>query len=451
VSSARPDLVPKAAGTQPAAFVSVSRTIAADTLTPIAAFAALAQPGAACLLESVESGGRISRYSFIGLDYIDARTFADDGRLIPAVREFVRGYGLDALVAFAYDAARTFARLPAREAPEPPMPAAYVAIPRTWLTFDHFTDSLTITTHANEKAQGEAAIAQYVLRLLAVRPSLPNHVRACGAMRASLDRDGYLERARRVKEYIVDGEVYQLQLGVRFCAPFEGTAFDLYRAIRSRNPSPYMFFVDAPFGQLLGASPEFLVRLEGRRARIRPLAGTRPRGVDEASDIAIAAELLANEKERAEHVMLVDLGRNDLGAVCDFGSVRATELLQIERYSHVMHIVSDLVGELRADKDGLDLFAAGFPAGTVTGTPKIRAMQIIDELEPVARGFYAGSIGRFAASGDFDSCITLRSMHVHGSTAYWQAAAGIVADSDPQAEYEEVLHKTRIAREVLGL
>jgi anthranilate synthase component 1 len=331
------------------------------------------------------------------------------------------------------------------------MPAAYVAIPRTWLTFDHFTDSLTITTHANEKAQGEAAIAQYVLRLLAVRPSLPNHVRACGAMRASLDRDGYLERARRVKEYIVDGEVYQLQLGVRFCAPFEGTAFDLYRAIRSRNPSPYMFFVDAPFGQLLGASPEFLVRLEGRRARIRPLAGTRPRGVDEASDIAIAAELLANEKERAEHVMLVDLGRNDLGAVCDFGSVRATELLQIERYSHVMHIVSDLVGELRADKDGLDLFAAGFPAGTVTGTPKIRAMQIIDELEPVARGFYAGSIGRFAASGDFDSCITLRSMHVHGSTAYWQAAAGIVADSDPQAEYEEVLHKTRIAREVLGL
>jgi anthranilate synthase component 1 len=212
-----------------------------------------------------------------------------------------------------------------------------------------------------------------------------------------------------------------------------------------------MFYVDTPFGQLLGASPEFLVRLEGRRARIRPLAGTRPRGGDEREDIEIATELLQNEKERAEHVMLVDLGRNDLGAVCDYGSVRATELLQIERYSHVMHIVSDLIGELRQDRDALDLFASGFPAGTVTGTPKIRAMQLIDELEPVTRGFYAGSIGRWAANGDFDSCITLRSMHVSGNTAYWQASAGIVADSDPEAEYAEVFHKTRIAREVLGI
>jgi anthranilate synthase component I len=451
VSSARPDVVAKAAGIHPAAFVSVSRTIAADTLTPIAAYGALATPGAACLLESVESGGRISRYSFIGLDYLDARSFEDDGNLIAGVREFVRSYGLDALVAFAYDAARTFARLQPREPSDPPMPAAYVAIPRTWLIFDHFTDSLTITTSAPDETQAQAAIAQYVLRLLSVRPSLPNPVRAIGPMRASLDRESYLQRARLVKQYIVDGEVYQLQLSVRFNAPFEGTAFDLYRAIRSRNPSPYMFFVDAPFGQLLGASPEFLVRLEGKKARIRPLAGTRPRGIDEATDAAIAAELLANEKERAEHVMLVDLGRNDLGAVCKFGSVRATELLQIERYSHVMHIVSDLTGELREDKDALNLFASGFPAGTVTGTPKIRAMQIIDKLEPATRGFYAGSIGRWAANGDFDSCITLRSMHVSGSTAYWQAAAGIVADSDPQAEYEEVLHKTRIAREVLGL
>jgi anthranilate synthase component 1 len=451
VSSARPNVFAQAAGTSPAAFVLVSRTIAADTLTPIAAYAGLAEPGGACLLESVESGGRISRYSFVGLDYIDARSFDDDGNLIARVREFIQGYGLDALVAFAYDAARSYARLYAPRPAEPAMPAAYVAIPRTWLTFDHFTDRLTISSVAADEGQADEAISRYVRRLLALRPSLPNRVRACGPMRASLEREGYLQRAKRVKQYIVDGEVYQLQLGVRFSAPFEGTAFDLYRAIRSRNPSPYMFFVDAPFGQLLGASPEFLVRLEGKRARIRPLAGTRPRGRDEREDLETAAELLANEKERAEHVMLVDLGRNDLGAVCEYGSVRATELLQIERYSHVMHIVSDLVGELRSDKDALDLFASGFPAGTVTGTPKIRAMQIIDELEPVARGFYAGSIGRFAANGDFDSCITLRSVHVHESTAYWQAAAGIVADSDPQAEYEEVLHKTRIAREVLGL
>ncbi len=451
MSSARPDLVAKAAGIHPAAFVSLSRTLAADTLTPIAAYAALAEPAAACLLESVESGGRISRYSFIGLDYLDVRTFSDDGHLVENVRHFVNGYGLDALVAFAYDAARSFARLPVREDAEPPMPAAYVAIPRTWLAFDHFTDTVTITAGAADETQARERIAFYEQRLFEVRPSLPGNVRAGGPMRASLERAEYLERAARVKRYIVDGEVYQLQLGVRFSALFDGSALDLYRAVRSRNPSPYMFFVDAPFGQLLGASPEFLVRLEGRRARIRPLAGTRPRGTDDLSDRAIAAELLANEKERAEHVMLVDLGRNDLGAVCAFGSVRAAELLQIERYSHVMHIVSDLTGELRDDKDAFDLFASGFPAGTVTGTPKIRAMQIVDELEPAARGFYAGSIGRWTANGDFDSCITLRSMHVHRGRAYWQAAAGIVADSDPVLEYEEVLHKTRIAREVLGL
>jgi anthranilate synthase component 1 len=270
-------------------------------------------------------------------------------------------------------------------------------------------------------------------------------------MSASMTRSEYLERVARVQEMILDGEVYQLQLGIRFSAPLEGTAYDLYRAMRSRNPSPYMFYVDGPFGQILGASPEFLVRLEGRKARIRPLAGTRSRAADPVQDAAVARELLENEKERAEHVMLVDLGRNDLGTVCEYGTVEVDELLQIERYSHVMHIVSDVVGTLRPQRDGLDLFAAGFPAGTVTGTPKVRAMQTIDELEPLTRGFYAGSVGRWSFSGDFDSCITLRSVHVQDGVAYWQASAGIVADSDPIAEYEEVLHKTRIVREVLSV
>ena len=451
MSSARLEGVSKAAGIHPAAFVLRSRKVPADTLTPISAYAALAAPGASCLLESVESGGRISRYSFVGIDYLEARCFDDDGSMLQRIREFAGGYGLDALVAFAYDAARSFARLGPRDAAEPPMPAAYVAIPRTWLVFDHFTDELTIGSAAETAEEADRAIDAHLERLLASRPSLPQPVRATGPMRASMTCDEYLERVARVKQYITDGEVYQLQLGIRFSAPFDGTAFDLYRAIRSRNPSPYMFFVDTPFGQLLGASPEFLVRLEGDRARIRPLAGTRPRGRDEREDAAVADELLSNEKERAEHVMLVDLGRNDLGAVCKFGSVRAMELLQIERYSHVMHIVSDLTGTLREDRDALDLFASGFPAGTVTGTPKIRAMQLIDKLEPVARGFYAGSIGRWAAGGDFDSCITLRSLHVRDGVAHWQASAGIVADSDPLAEYDEVLHKTRIARSVLGL
>jgi len=461
VNSARHEAVSKAAGIQPAAFVSYSRSIAADTLTPIAAYAELATPGASCLLESVESaGGRISRYSFIGIDYVDAQSFEGGADVIERVRAFVRRYRIEdacdapmggALVAFSYDAARPFARLAERDKARPFMPAAYVAIPQTWLVFDHFTDRLTIWTCGPDVQELEKRIDAYIVRLLTMRPRLPEPVRARGPMSASLDHEEYLRRVATVKQYIEDGEVYQLQLGIRFSAALEGSAFDLYRAIRSRNPSPYMFYVDSAFGQLLGASPEFLVRLEGTMARIRPLAGTRPRGRDEAEDIEIADDLLHNEKERAEHVMLVDLGRNDLGRVCAFGSVRATELLEIERYSHVMHIVSDLVGDLRSECDGLDLFAAGFPAGTVTGTPKIRAMQLIDELEPIARGFYAGSIGRWSYGGDFDSCITLRSIHVHEGVAYWQASAGIVADSDPQAEYDEVYHKTSIAREVLGL
>jgi anthranilate synthase component 1 len=212
-----------------------------------------------------------------------------------------------------------------------------------------------------------------------------------------------------------------------------------------------MFYIEHGGEAVFGASPEFLVRLDGRRARLRPLAGTRPRGADPAEDARIAAELLANEKERAEHVMLVDLGRNDLGAVANTGTVQVDELMVIERFSHVMHIVSNVVAELRDDKDALDLFAATFPAGTVTGAPKIRAMQLIDDLEPLARGFYAGSIAHIDFDGGMDSCITLRCVATADGIAYWQASAGIVADSDPEAEYAEVFAKTRIVRAVLGI
>ncbi len=435
------------------------RAVPADVLTPIGAYAALAQPQASCLLESVESGGRISRYSFIGLDYVAASDFDSSDDLYDRVRSFVaehRAGGPEgalggALLAFSYDAARSDARLAPRAASPPAMPAAYAAIPATWLIFDHFSDRLTIWCAGADDAGCERRIDGYVKRLLAARPAFPGPLRARGRMSESLDRERYLALVAEAKRRIFEGDVYQLQLGIRFGADLEGSAFDLYRALRRENPSPYMFFVDTPFGELLGASPEFLVRLEGRRARIRPLAGTRWRGRDDDEDARIATELLANEKERAEHVMLVDLGRNDLGSVCDYGSVAVDELLQIERYSHVMHIVSNVVGRLRADRDALDLFRAGFPAGTVTGTPKMRAMQLIDGLEPMTRGFYAGSIGRWSFGGDFDSCITLRSVHVRDGRAWWQASAGIVADSEPVAEYEEVFHKTRIARAVLGI
>jgi anthranilate synthase component I len=435
------------------------RVVPADVLTPIGAYAALAQPQASCLLESVESGGRISRYSFIGLDYRAASRFESGKDLYESVREFFRTHRIDgangniggALLAFSYDAARFDARLPEREQSPPAMPAAYVAVPSAWLIFDHFSDLLTIWCSGDDAVACERRIDEYVERLMAARPVLPAPLRARTTMSASLDRERFLELAAEVKRRIFEGDVYQLQLGIRFGTELEGSAFDLYRALRRVNPSPYMFFVDTPFGELLGASPEFLVRLEGRKARIRPLAGTRSRGRDDDEDARIAVELLGNEKERAEHVMLVDLGRNDLGSVCEYGSVQVDELLQIERYSHVMHIVSNVVGRLRAECDALDLFRAGFPAGTVTGTPKIRAMQLIDGLEPVTRGFYAGSIGRWSFGGDFDSCITLRSVHVQAGHAWWQASAGIVADSEPVAEYEEVFHKTRIAREVLGI
>ena len=439
--------------------ISAVRVVPADVLTPIGAYRALAQPQGSCLLESVESGGRISRYSFIGLDYRAAQDFESAPDLYDRVRAFIEGHRATgenaklggALLAFAYDAARCDARLARRGPSRPSMPAAYVAIPATWLIFDHFTDRLTLWCGGDDANACERRIGGYVDRLLAARPALPERLRARGAMSASLDREQFVNLVGEVKRRIFEGDVYQLQLGIRFGAELEGSAFDLYRALRRENPSPYMFYVDTPFGQMLGASPEFLVRLEGRKARIRPLAGTRWRGRDDDEDARLAAELLANEKERAEHVMLVDLGRNDLGSVCEYGSVRVDELLQIERYSHVMHIVSNVVGRLRENCDALDLFRAGFPAGTVTGTPKMRAMQLIDELEPVTRGFYAGSIGRWSFGGDFDSCITLRSVHVQDGRAWWQASAGIVADSEPAAEYREVFDKTRIAREVLAI
>jgi anthranilate synthase component 1 len=287
---------------------------------------------------------------------------------------------------------------------------------------------------------------------MTARASVPNEIRVRGAVSASMDRPTFLERVATAKHHIYEGDIYQLQVGIRFSAEIEGgTPFDFYRQIRALNPSPYMFYIEHGGEAVFGASPEFLVRLDGRRASMRPLAGTRSRNPDPDLDTAVAAELLANEKECAEHVMLVDLGRNDLGAVATTGSVHVDELMIIERFSHVMHIVSNVVAELREDRDALDLFAATFPAGTVTGAPKIRAMQIIDTLEPVARNFYAGSIAHFHFDGDMDSCITLRCVAVADGKAYWQASAGIVADSDPAAEYDEIQHKTGVVRAVLGL
>jgi anthranilate synthase component 1 len=453
---------------EPLSLTSITRSFVADSITPISAYLALAQPGRSCLLESVEGTERISRFSFVGLDYLETFAIDRDPQMLEKIRGAVGRYRLDrtdlpfpggAVCVFTYDAARALEPV-LRDARADAPPAdvrfgdALVVVPGTWLVFDHFTHRVTLIGFARGEHERDAVDARldgYVARLLDQRPTVPGAVRADGEVSASMDEATFLDRVAQAKRFIFDGDAYQLQVGIRFSCALAGTAFDFYRQIRARNPSPYMFFVEHDGRAVFGASPEFLVRLDGRTARIRPLAGTRPRDADPAVDQRVADELLADEKERAEHVMLVDLARNDLGAVCRTGTVRVDELMVIERYSHVMHIVSNVVGELRPEKDALDLFAASFPAGTVTGTPKIRAMQLIDRLEPVARGFYAGSVAHIDFDGDLDSCIILRSVAVANGRAYWQASAGIVADSVPQSEYAEVFAKTGIVRSVLGI
>jgi anthranilate synthase component 1 len=419
------------------------------------------------LLESVEGTERISRYSFIGFDYLESHDIPSAGEaagtMLGRVRAIVSRYRLDgaelpfpggAVCIFGYDAARALEAIGEAPPSDGLFPDVVIVIPGTWVVFDHFTHRITLIGFARpdeQRADVEARLEAYTARLLAGRPSLPGSVRAEGAIVASLSEAEFLDRVARAKRFIYDGEAYQLQVGIRFSCALAGSAFDFYRQIRARNPSPYMFFIEHGERAIFGASPEFLVRLDGRTARIRPLAGTRARGADDDSDTRIAEELLSDPKECAEHIMLVDLARNDLGAVCRVGSVRVDELMVIERYSHVMHIVSNVVGELREEHDALDLFAASFPAGTVTGAPKIRAMQLIDELEPVARGPYAGSVAHIDFDGDMDSCIILRSVAVAGGHAYWQASAGIVTDSVPAAEYSEIFAKTAIVRAVLGI
>jgi anthranilate synthase component 1 len=458
------------AADDPLSLTSITRSFVADSITPISAYLALAQPGRSCLLESVEGTERISRFSFVGLDYLESFTIDRDPQMLQRIRAAIGRYSLDrgdlpfpggAVCAFTYDAARALEPVLRRAQDDGEVPPAdvrfsdaLVVIPGTWLVFDHFTHRVTLIGFAREESERAAVDARldaYVARLLDQRPTIPGAVRTDGPVEASMDEATFLARVAQAKEFIRDGEAYQLQVGIRFSCALAGTAFDFYRQIRARNPSPYMFFVEGGGRAVFGASPEFLVRLDGRTARIRPLAGTRPRAADPQTDQRVAEELLADQKERAEHVMLVDLARNDLGAVCRVGTVRVDELMVIERYSHVMHIVSNVVGELRDDKDALDLFAASFPAGTVTGAPKIRAMQLIDQLEPLARGFYAGSVAHLDFDGDLDSCIILRSVAVANGRAYWQASAGIVADSDPRSEYAEVFAKTGIVRAVLGI
>ncbi len=458
--------------------------IAGDLDTPVSAFMKLAAFRPRFLLESVEGGERLGRYSFIGFgDGLEVRLDRDGLALgterrpipgsmaellaclraglarAPQPEPVIAGGGAaqaaavplaGGLVGYAaYDIVRFFERLPRRTGFETGVPILHYIAPCSLLVFDHLTRGIALL-HAGPEAE-RRALRREVVR--ALRGGLPDGRSAGrhGAPTPSSSREAHIAGIERVKEYIAAGDVYQLVLSTRFSGRHDLDPFQAYRALRLINPSPYMYYCALGEVTVVGSSPEALVKLKGGRAQLRPIAGTRPRGDDPAVDSAREAELRADPKENAEHVMLVDLARNDLGRVARAGSIGVDPYRAIERYSHVMHIVSGVNGELAPGRDAFDLFAAAFPAGTLVGAPKVRAMQIIDELEPVGRELYGGTVGYFGARGDMDQAITIRTLVFRGDEYSYQAGGGIVADSIPEAEHDEVLAKSAAVVRALEL
>jgi anthranilate synthase component 1 len=451
--------------------VPVSCELLADLETPISAFLKLRYLPDAFLLESVEGGERLGRYSFLGarpklvLTYEGRVVRCSDGRtlpgpFLPAARAVLRPYrqvpvfGLPrftgGLVGYlGYDLVRDWERLPNRPPDDLGLPVCRMGLFDTVVVFDHVRRRIRVLANAFAEEGAEAAyrsarerMEEILERLRRPVPGSPPELRPVPQAQSNMTRDSFLEKVERCLAYIRAGDIFQVILSQRFALPVPGLdPFLLYRAARAINPSPFLFYLDFPEGQLAGSSPELLVRLEGDQVMMRPIAGTRPRGRTPEEDAALEADLRGSEKERAEHVMLVDLTRNDLGRISRYGTVRTTELMVVERYSHVMHLVSTVQGIVQPGRDAFDVLQAVFPHGTVSGAPKVRAMEIIDELEPVARGPYAGAVGYVAYSGAMDTCITIRTLVVRDGRAYVQAGAGIVADSDPEAEYRECVSK----------
>ncbi len=450
--------------------------IAADLDTPVSAYLKLAPFKPRFLLESVDGGERLGRYSFIGFGdcsefRLDGQGLRIDGRLVPspasaaellealrsalrnapAPQPLVPGVPLPGglVGASAYDLVRHFERLPDGTRTDFPVPAACYLAPRSMLVFDHVTRSMALL-HAGSAAERQSLRAEVIRALRGPLPPTRPSIRI-GPATPSMTRGEFLEGVARTQEHVAAGDVYQLVLSVRFMGEGELDPFETYRALRLINPSPYMYFLDLGDFTVVGSSPEALVKLKDGKAQLRPIAGTRPRAADLATDLARERELLADPKENAEHVMLVDLARNDLGRVARAGSVQVDPYRVIERYSHVMHIVSGVEGELASERDMFDLFAAAFPAGTLVGAPKVRAMEIIDSLEPVRRGFYGGTVGYFGHGGDMNHAITIRTLVFAGNRYVYQAGAGIVADSRPEAEYDEVLAKSAVLARALQM
>jgi len=464
--------------------IPVYDVFSADLLTPVSAYLRIAQGARySFLLESVEGGEKIARYTFAGAHPEEVFRYGNGAcvlenreRLvweerdpISFLRERVERFrpvrlpGLPPLIAgaigyFSYDMVRLIERLPKRLRDEIGLYDAVLMFYHGLIAFDHVQHRLWIVRnvftegHGSLRAKYDAAVREIKgTRQLLEEPVAAEHPnkslkpsrRAPLRVNSNFRRPEYLEVVRKAKQYIRAGDIFQVVLSQRFSVKAQANPFEIYRQLRALNPSPYLFYLQLNDVAVVGSSPEMLIKVQGRDVFYRPIAGTRRRGKDEAEDQRLEREMLASEKERAEHIMLVDLGRNDLGRVCEYGTVKVEKLLTVERYSHVMHIVSSLRGRLREDVDCFDALMACFPAGTVSGAPKVRAMEIIEELERTRRGIYAGGILYLDFAGNLDSCIALRTMVVKNGVAYVQAGGGIVADSTPEGEYQESVNKSK--------
>ena len=462
-----------------ATLVPVAKSVAADLLTPVSAFLAIAaREPHAFLLESVERGEQVGRYTFLGArPYMRLHSRGSNlviergkrrehrqGDVFALLKELLRAHrpahvpGLPPFTAgavgyFAYDVVRNLEKIGERANDDLGLPDAELMFFDRLLAFDHVRHQIHIIATADVAGESPRRAYDRALRdiaalerKLARAPSFLRPARRGKSrlkLHAGTSRRRFMQAVERAKEYIAAGDVFQVVLSQRLDFVPDAEPFDIYRALRALNPSPYLYFLRTGGTHVLGSSPEMLVRVTGRKLEYRPIAGTHPRGRDPADDERLEQKMLHDEKERAEHVMLVDLGRNDLGRVSQYGSVTVRDLMYVERYSHVMHLVSALEGKLRPELDALDAFAACFPAGTLSGAPKVRAMQIIEELEPVRRGVYGGSVLYADFAGNLDSCIAIRTMLMQGRRAFLQAGAGIVADSDPASEFQETLNKAQ--------
>jgi anthranilate synthase component I len=454
---------------------TIIREISADLETPISVYMKVRGQGSSFLLESVEGGERIARYSFIGIrpraQYIlrdgqvdiqeagTTRTVLINGDPTHFLQQEMNRFRFEpqsgaprfigGLVGYlGYEAVRFFEPVLKAKMTASAVPDGIYLLADTVIAFDHARRSLSLIANVLD---GDVEAANHKLDEIEAcihrpLPSMQPPEIHSSKTRSNMTQGRFEDMVRDAREHIAAGDIFQVVLSQRFTRETNVEPFDVYRAVRRLNPSPYMFFfdfgiVDGESLYLVGSSPEMFVRLEGRIASLRPIAGTRPRGADSAADAALAQELLADPKERAEHVMLVDLGRNDLGRVCEYGTVRVSDFFTVEKYSHVMHIVSHVEGKLRPELTAFDLVRASFPAGTVSGAPKVRALEIISGLEPDARGAYAGMVGYFGFDGNMDTCLAIRTMVGRGNTFTVQAGAGIVADSNPTSEYQETVNK----------